>query len=169
MPDQEHPEVERAHKKLEEALEEACDPETDIKDADTGELMRLEESLAAASEAAKEAISVRRRHSDDQPEPEDRTRENHRYFEDAEGRQWHAFSVAPTAGSGTRALPEPYQRGWLSFESGTETRRVAPTPLGWQTLPEAELRSLCERADVALRRTRSPNAPSDKLNPPPPR
>ena len=163
------PEVERAHKKLEEALEEACDPDTDVSEADTAELIRLEESLAAASEAAKEAISARKRQKGEEPQRDEHFRENHRYFEDAEGRTWHAFAVYPVAGMGSRALPEPYQHGWLSFDSGTETRRIAPTPPGWQTLPESELRRLCEKADVALRRTRSPNAPTDRPSPPPTR
>ena len=53
------PRLDEAQKTLESALEEACS--ADVRDADTGELIRIEEVLAIANEAAKEAISVRRR------------------------------------------------------------------------------------------------------------
>jgi hypothetical protein len=165
----EHPEVEAAHRKLEAALDEACDPDTDVMEADTAELIRMEESLAAASEAAKEAISVRKRLAKGQLAQDDSARENHRYFDDDTGKHWHAFAVHPVAGMGSRALPEPYRNGWLSFDSGTETRRIAPIPPNWQAMPENELRQLCERADIALRRTRSPNAPVERPDSVPPR
>ncbi|HEY5061864.1 MAG TPA: hypothetical protein VII52_10040 [Gemmatimonadaceae bacterium] len=45
--------------------------------------------------------------------------------------------------------------GWLAFDSGMETRRVAPIPDDWETASDEALIELCERADVAPRRTRS--------------
>jgi hypothetical protein len=159
-PGHRHPEVEKAHRKLEAALDEACD--SDVKDADTAELIRVEESLAAAHEAAQEAIAIRQRLGDDQTSRRREHRgENHRYFDDVGGRRWHAFAVYPSAATAARALPEPYQGGWLSFDSENETRRIAPIPSGWQTLPENELRKLCDEAVVAHRRSRA-TKPDDR-------
>jgi len=45
---------------LQSALEEVCE-ETVIEEAPTDELIRIEETLAEASDAAKRAISLRRR------------------------------------------------------------------------------------------------------------
>jgi hypothetical protein len=45
---------------LQSALEEVCE-ETVIEEAPTDELIRIEETLAVASDAAKRAISLRRR------------------------------------------------------------------------------------------------------------
>ena len=45
---------------LQEALEEVCD-ETVIQNTETDELIRIEETLAIASDAAKKAISIRQR------------------------------------------------------------------------------------------------------------
>ena len=45
---------------LQEALEEVCD-ETVIENTETDELIRIEETLAIASDAAKKAISLRQR------------------------------------------------------------------------------------------------------------
>jgi hypothetical protein len=53
------PTLERAESRLKSALDEAC--QTDVERVNTGELIRVEEVLAIANEAAKEAVSVRRR------------------------------------------------------------------------------------------------------------
>ncbi len=45
---------------LQEALEEVCD-ELVVENVETDELIRVEESLAIASDAAKKAISIRKR------------------------------------------------------------------------------------------------------------
>ena len=50
---------------LQEHLEEVCD-EVVVHSSTTEELIKIEETLAAASEAAKEAISLRRRLDRDQ-------------------------------------------------------------------------------------------------------
>ena len=52
------PQLAHAKDTLKSALANAC--ETDIDRANTGELIRIEETLAIANEAAKEAVSVRR-------------------------------------------------------------------------------------------------------------
>jgi len=50
---------------LQEALEEVCE-DTEVQQTQTDELIRIEESLAIASEAAKKAISIRQRIDSDQ-------------------------------------------------------------------------------------------------------
>jgi hypothetical protein len=52
---------------LQSALEEVCE-DTDIRRTETHELIRIEETLAAASDAAKQAISLRRRINADEAE-----------------------------------------------------------------------------------------------------
>ena len=43
-------------------------------------------------------------------------------------------------------LSEGYGRGWLTFESLAEKRRLVPIPNRWEELSNAELRALCEQA-----------------------
>jgi hypothetical protein len=55
---------------LQSALEEVCE-ETVVQQAPTDELIRIEESLAGAADAAKRAISLRQRiDSDSYPSPD---------------------------------------------------------------------------------------------------
>jgi hypothetical protein len=44
------------------------------------------------------------------------------------------------------ALSEGYGRGWLTFESLDDKRRLVPVPNGWEKATSTELRVLCERA-----------------------
>ena len=55
-----HPSLRATESKLKEALEEVCE-DTEVHEQDTGELIRIEETLDAAREEAKRAISLRRR------------------------------------------------------------------------------------------------------------
>jgi hypothetical protein len=158
------PKLERARRTLNEALSRACD--ADVRNADTGELIRIEEVLAIANEAAKEAISVRRKlghHTEPEPEPVPEAvpepagerAGSHREIQDARGVRWVAFAVYPTRASTGRApLHDRFQRGWLAFDSGMETRRLAPIPENWRELPDSDLRQLCELAEVAPRRSK---------------
>jgi len=54
------PQLERLEHKIEKSLGEVCAAPA-VKDVDTGELIKIEETLAIAAEAAKEAVSLRRR------------------------------------------------------------------------------------------------------------
>ena len=54
------PQLERLEQKIERSLGEVCAAPS-VKDADTGELIKIEETLAIVAEAAKEAVSLRRR------------------------------------------------------------------------------------------------------------
>lgn len=157
------PKLEAAQRALEAALEEACD--ADLTEADTSELIRVEESLTVAREAAKVAISVLQRlHRDYQHEREEA--EAHRFFIDANGVQWDAFAVYPSsATAGRKALPPRFSTGWLTFQSRNETRRLAPIPETWRQLPPDGLRQLLEKAEVAPRRIRPLEAEINQATP----
>lgn len=84
-----------------------------------------------------------------------------RGFTDSMGVEWRVWEVFPRAGSLTTAETfstaklkgTVYAEGWLCFESGSEKRRLAPIPAGWQAQEHADLQQLLEQATpVALRR-----------------
>ena len=43
-------------------------------------------------------------------------------------------------------LAEGYGRGWLTFESLVEKRRLVPIPRGWEQADNSALRALCDQA-----------------------
>lgn len=163
------PSLEAAQQALEKALDTACG--ADLSKVDTGELIRIEETLAIASKAAKEVVSVRLKRrsrrgggkdsgkdAQDAAIPDDTVEVEapiaHRIFEDVRGKRWHAFAVQASESMSDRAgLPEEFRQGWLAFESKDELRRVAPIPSNWAELPTDELRLLCHNARSAPRRT----------------
>ena len=141
-PEQLRPALERAQTELDARLSEAC--ENHAADESTGQLIRLEELLTDAAQAAKEAISIRRRlgadrRRTDAPAPNDEatqsaTRdaetsaegphrstprkdtsiEGIRDFVDADGKLWHVWEV-PAEQLSARARPGTYAG---EFESG---------------------------------------------------
>jgi hypothetical protein len=148
------PRLQQAQKALEAALEEAC--ETEVSSADTAELLRLEESLTVAREAARNAIDVLRRLHRDRQEADETPSASHRLFVDDSGVEWDAFCVYPSRPtSGRSTLPAPYDKGWLSIQCQEEIRRVTPIPEGWQELPRAALCEIISKAAPAPRRERS--------------
>ncbi len=62
------PKLEQLEVRLETTLEDVCE-ELSISDAETSELIRIEEALAYATEVAKQAVSVRRRIDSDEATP----------------------------------------------------------------------------------------------------
>jgi len=145
--------LQRASATLKDALGEAC--AADLERIDTGELIRIEEVLAIATEAAKEAISVRRRLTTERTNAEspgaaERTEVVSREVTDAAGVRWTVFAVHPSGGRGV--IREHYREGWLTFDTMSETRRVAPIPPLWQTMSDNDLLGLCEVAERARRR-----------------
>ena len=58
------PQLHHLEDKIADAIEEVCDAPA-VSELNTGELIRVEESLAIAADAAKEAISLRRRLRED--------------------------------------------------------------------------------------------------------
>jgi hypothetical protein len=157
-PDVLRPQLVRAERSLKRALDEAC--HTDPRGANTGELIRLEEVLAIANEAAKEAVSVRRKLRQAAPAPgefaersDDSGLGAHREFDDARGVRWMVFAVYPSSARVARAGLRPqFQDGWLAFDSGVETRRLAPIPADWLDLADDALDAACQRAELAPKR-----------------
>jgi hypothetical protein len=138
-----------AQETLGDALKEAC--AMDPSKANTGELIHIEELLAIANQSAKKAISVRRRLKKDgsaRAEPDVR-RTGSREFVDSAQVRWTAIAVRPST---SKSLTGPYQSGWLSFDSGNETRRLAPIPDDWASMSDDQLCKLCQEAKVAPRR-----------------
>jgi hypothetical protein len=157
------PDLRQAAEALEQALTEACASKS-AHEADTGELIRIEEMLTMASEAARRAISIRRQARQARmaapgtpagPAADRLAPTSHRLFDDRRGVRWDVWAVYPeTRPSQLSALPAAFQSGWLVFESANEKRRLSPIPSDWQTLPTSELERLCERAEIAPRRGR---------------
>jgi hypothetical protein len=61
--------------------------------------------------------------------------------------------VTPTVSTDRPTVREHFRAGWLSFDSGTATRRLVPIPAGWQVTTDNELRDLCGQAESVRRRT----------------
>ena len=100
----------------------------------------------------------------------------HRTFRDSYGLEWQVWDVIPrgvhisgpdrrrmtdrrTRGASVGRDPErrrlrsrrvavspEMERGWLTFQTGREKRRLAPIPSGWEAVPERQLEQLCQRA-----------------------
>ena len=154
------PQLDFAQQKLEQALADACG--ADLREIDTGELIRIEESLSTASQAAKDAVSVRlklrsfRKAEKRGAAADVSARARQRIFDDIRGKRWHVYAVHPSSAGAERvALPEGFREGWLTFESAEEMRRVAPIPEGWDELPIDDLRQLCHKAPATPKRASS--------------
>jgi hypothetical protein len=175
-------ELQEAEETLEAALTEACAAEP-AGQAGTGELIRLDEMLEVASEAAKRAISLRRRRRADRDTKTTRTGRadmadaeaaaspgaTHRAFTDVRGVTWDVYAVYPEARLSPHSqLKGTFPQGWLCFDAGAEKRRLSPIPENWQAQSDDELERLGERAEVAgRRRGSSGNEPGPTESRPP--
>lgn len=150
---------------VEQALTEAC-AASPVHEADTGELIRVEEMLAVASDAARRAIALKRKaRQEEAPQTveglplagsDQGAASPHRAFTDARGVTWDVWAVYPEGRrpSQLSALPGSFQTGWLVFESLREKRRLSPIPSGWSALSPEALEQLCDKASAATRRAR---------------
>ena len=146
------PRLEEAQRALDAALDEACN--TDVQGADTTELLRLEESLTVARNAAEKVIGILRSLPSQHLPSEPASPEMHRFFVDERGVQWDAFAVYPSrATQGRSTLPPPYDKGWLAIQCPESIRRVTPIPTGWKECSNDEFCQLLESAVIAQRRT----------------
>lgn len=145
------PQLREAQRTLGESLKAAC--AMDPSKANTGELIHIEELLAIANDSAKKAISVRRRLKKDgtaRTESAPARGSESRVITDGSNVTWTIMAIHPS--SSKSSLSGPYQTGWLAFDSGDETRRLAPIPDNWQALPDEELGRLAQQAKVAARK-----------------
>jgi hypothetical protein len=69
-----------------------------------------------------------------------------RFLTDADGAEWTIWEVKPRLQSASvpliTSLPplaDELRDGWLTFQSETERRRVAPVPAGWNAMSDAAL------------------------------
>lgn len=158
------PETPTPESVVEEALAEACAAPPASK-ANTSELIRVEEMLEIASDAAKRAISLRRKRRETRARAREAGAEmgaaeaaasggaSHRTFTDARGVRWDVFAVYPEARPSPHSqLRGTYHEGWLCFDSAAEKRRLSPVPENWQALGDNELRGLLDRAERARAR-----------------
>lgn len=165
------PQLREAEISLEQALVDACATTTPSQ-ADTGELIRMEEALQTASEAAKRAISLRRRRRAEKiqraaswsmgdAEAAASLGATHRNFTDAHGVWWDVFAVYPEVRLSPHSkLKGTFQQGWLCFDSGSEKRRLSPIPEDWRTVSDEDLEQLAQGADVASKRRGRPRKDS---------
>ena len=69
-------------------------------------------------------------------------------FNDAAGKRWRVWGTQPYYSTG---LTGPMLKGWLTFESGEDRRRLAPMPDGWEHATDEQLQALCSRAERIAR------------------
>jgi hypothetical protein len=81
-----------------------------------------------------------------------------REFTDSSGVKWRVWSTVPRV-SGIYDMS--LRAGWLTFESASGRRRLAPIPRGWQDADAARLELMCRSAEVTRRTglTPDPDAP----------
>jgi hypothetical protein len=155
---------------MEQALAEACDEEEAPSKMDTGQLIRVEGMLEIATDAAKQAIALRRQRREAKERSGARggvemgaaeaaasPGASHRAFRDPRGVTWDVYAVYPEARLAPK-LRGPFQQGWLCFDAGPEKRRLSPIPENWQDLADEELERLAERAEPARSRRSSRSA-----------
>ena len=65
----------------------------------------------------------------------------HRTFVDSSKVMWTVLEVC-RATSRPAGLPADLAGGWLAFQSHGERRRLAPAPVGWEAMTDAQLELL---------------------------
>jgi hypothetical protein len=74
----------------------------------------------------------------------------HRTFTDSDGRRWEAWDVHPAnvepRRTGRMNLPAELREGWLAFQTGGESRRLAPIPATWPAIADGDLVAMLARA-----------------------
>jgi hypothetical protein len=70
----------------------------------------------------------------------------YREFIDDRGALWRVWDTHPVAASTLRTVSPNYAGGWLTFESETDRRRLAPIPAGWEVATRELMMHWCARA-----------------------
>jgi hypothetical protein len=75
-----------------------------------------------------------------------------REFIDSKGASWRVWKTRPTISA---LYAEELRNGWLTFESATARRRLAPVPGDWEDISRERLELLCRAAlEVSSRLSR---------------
>jgi hypothetical protein len=82
------------------------------------------------------------------PLPETRNTMAIRDFRDSAGVVWRVWSTMPRAGA---VYDDSHKAGWLTFESATTRKRLAPIPRGWEEATPERLELMCRAAEVVRR------------------
>jgi hypothetical protein len=73
-----------------------------------------------------------------------------REFTDSKGTRWMVWSTTPSQGS---VLGGDMQKGWLTFESDGERRRLVPVPRDWEQAAPDRMELYCRAAQPVTRTT----------------
>ena len=73
-----------------------------------------------------------------------------REFTDSKGTRWLVWSTTPTQGA---VLGGDMQKGWLTFESDMERRRLVPIPRDWDQAAPDHMELYCRAAQPVTRTT----------------
>ena len=76
----------------------------------------------------------------------------YREFLDSAGVVWRAWATYPTV---AKVVSKGFESGWLTFESKTECRRLAPIPTAWGDYTDAKLDLLLRTASPARKKSAS--------------
>lgn len=71
-----------------------------------------------------------------------------REFTDSEGVTWRVWSSTPHK---RVTFDQRLQEGWLTFESTTGRKRLAPIPQAWEEAPAERLELMCRAAELVQR------------------
>ena len=74
----------------------------------------------------------------------------YREFQDSAG---VALTVWDTRPSRTVGMEPKWHEGWLTFQSGTTRRRLAPVPKDWTEVSTSRLELMCKAAEPSRRDT----------------
>ena len=76
----------------------------------------------------------------------------YREFVDSASVIWRVWATYPTV---AKVVSKGFESGWLTFESQTECRRLAPIPSAWEDYPDAKLNMLLKAATPAKKKSGS--------------
>jgi hypothetical protein len=83
----------------------------------------------------------------------------YREFVDDAGTLWRVWDTYPVAANALRSVSPSYASGWLTFESHSERRRLAPIPPEWDVASADLMGHWCARAHPVTRDSQQePNA-----------
>ena len=72
----------------------------------------------------------------------------YREFRDSAGLTWRVWDTLPTR---PQVMDAMWRDGWLTFQSGSARRRLAPIPTGWADESPNRLELMCKAAQPAIR------------------